>query len=331
MNRNRQEKGITLIALVVTIIVLIILAAVTISYVFDQNLIKKAVEVNEISTIKAIQERLELVKGNMYIDNEGKSSIEKYFDCLTNKELEPYELTTKNILTDTLGEIVVNGKYNYLVKFDNNINIEYEGKVGEVNREEQVVEIQLTAEEMQSQLPINLSAQVLTDGENAKSGSWTLAKVSEEKEENVTTGVIKEPESINLEINEVGTYNLHVITTDIYGREKETVRTAIQIQEVYHKHEGNSAKGGKCYKTPVYKKATGKKVCGTYQMTLNAALGDGTSHRKCSNCGAKTYQEGNNNPGNHIVSYTYNTTTVDYYKLSCGKNEKTLEGYKITY
>ena len=37
MNRNRQEKGITLIALVITIIVLLILAGVTINVILGEN------------------------------------------------------------------------------------------------------------------------------------------------------------------------------------------------------------------------------------------------------------------------------------------------------
>lgn len=37
MNRNNQEKGITLIALVVTIIVLIILAGIAINIIIGQN------------------------------------------------------------------------------------------------------------------------------------------------------------------------------------------------------------------------------------------------------------------------------------------------------
>lgn len=37
MNRNRQEKGITLIALVITIIVLLILAAVAIATLTGEN------------------------------------------------------------------------------------------------------------------------------------------------------------------------------------------------------------------------------------------------------------------------------------------------------
>ena len=39
MNRNRQEKGITLIALVITIIILLILAGISISSLTESGLI----------------------------------------------------------------------------------------------------------------------------------------------------------------------------------------------------------------------------------------------------------------------------------------------------
>ena len=56
MNRNRQEKGITLIALVITIIVLLILAGVTISLTVGKNgalsKARNAVNSNEISSAK---------------------------------------------------------------------------------------------------------------------------------------------------------------------------------------------------------------------------------------------------------------------------------------
>ena len=41
MNRNRQEKGITLIALVITIIVLLILAGISIAILMGENGILK--------------------------------------------------------------------------------------------------------------------------------------------------------------------------------------------------------------------------------------------------------------------------------------------------
>ena len=56
---NKQARGITLIALVVTIIVLLILAGVTISLVIGQNgIVGKAKGVTEVNRMAEVEERL---------------------------------------------------------------------------------------------------------------------------------------------------------------------------------------------------------------------------------------------------------------------------------
>ena len=60
---SKGESGITLIALVVTIVVLLILAGITISLVFSENgVIKKVQEANENTEISQVREQLELAK-----------------------------------------------------------------------------------------------------------------------------------------------------------------------------------------------------------------------------------------------------------------------------
>lgn len=60
MSKNR---GITLISLVVTIIILIILAGVSINLVLGENgIIKKAIEAREMVRIAQIEEEIELAK-----------------------------------------------------------------------------------------------------------------------------------------------------------------------------------------------------------------------------------------------------------------------------
>ena len=76
MNRNRQEKGITLIALVITIIILLILAGITIMYTMGENSIfKKAQEAKNKTedAIKNEQEYMNQVDNmiNGYINGTG--------------------------------------------------------------------------------------------------------------------------------------------------------------------------------------------------------------------------------------------------------------------
>lgn len=63
MNKLRQNKAITLIALVITIIVLLILAAVTLNFVLGENgIIAKAKEAKEKTLISQYEEQINLKK-----------------------------------------------------------------------------------------------------------------------------------------------------------------------------------------------------------------------------------------------------------------------------
>ena len=67
--QQSKTNGITLIALVVTIVVLLILAGITISTVFSENgLIQKAQEAKDVQLIATYQDRIEIVCINWSLD-----------------------------------------------------------------------------------------------------------------------------------------------------------------------------------------------------------------------------------------------------------------------
>ena len=133
---SKGESGITLIALVVTIVVLLILAGITISLVFSENgVINKAQEANENTKITQVREQLELAKGPEYIEGNGKYNPDSYFErieaegIIGNKDTDvidngdgTYEVTT------TPGYIF---KITLVPSKDNveDIQIDYIGKV----------------------------------------------------------------------------------------------------------------------------------------------------------------------------------------------------------
>ena len=108
IKKVKLENGITLIALVVTIVVLLILAGITISLVFGSNgVIKKVQEANENTKIAQVREQLELAKGPEYIEGNGKYNPDSYFErieaegIIGNKDTDiidngdgTYEVTT---------------------------------------------------------------------------------------------------------------------------------------------------------------------------------------------------------------------------------------------
>lgn len=65
----KEKKGITLIALVITIIILLILAGISISMLTGNNgILNKAIEASESTEIASIKERAEFVKLELEID-----------------------------------------------------------------------------------------------------------------------------------------------------------------------------------------------------------------------------------------------------------------------
>ena len=107
-NQVTNQSGITLIALVVTIVVLLILAGITIALVFGQNgVIKKAQESKEETAIGEMRDKLEMAKVPVYADGNGSYKVEDYWDriesegLITDKEVDKidngdgtYEITT---------------------------------------------------------------------------------------------------------------------------------------------------------------------------------------------------------------------------------------------
>ena len=72
MNRNRQEKGITLIALVITIIVLLILAGVAIATLTgDNGILTKAAQAKNATEKANAKERIQIEVMGSY-DQSGK-------------------------------------------------------------------------------------------------------------------------------------------------------------------------------------------------------------------------------------------------------------------
>ena len=129
MNKKKQQirnsKGITLIALVLTIIVLVILAGVSINLVMDENgLINRAKEQKIVQAKAEILQELELAKGVVAIDGEGYTSLQKYLTYINEKGLGSHNVTSVSEIDDKNAEIVVDDKFVYTAEqIGNNVII----------------------------------------------------------------------------------------------------------------------------------------------------------------------------------------------------------------
>ena len=99
--KNLKERGITLIALVITIIVLLILAAVTLNLVVgDNGIITKATEASLQTVISQIQDTVKLKNAEKLTEYHAGNIDEELFDFATNdgEEVDNYHLNFYTML-----------------------------------------------------------------------------------------------------------------------------------------------------------------------------------------------------------------------------------------
>ncbi len=128
--KKLENKGITLISLVITIIVLIILAGVSISFLLaDNGLLNKAQSTKKTQDVASLHEALELEKTPIQLENQGMVNLEDYLKQIEAGK-KTYTLNSVEKLDDENAVIVVNDEYKFLVKDKKNGDVEiiYEGK-----------------------------------------------------------------------------------------------------------------------------------------------------------------------------------------------------------
>ena len=132
--QKKNEKAITLVALVVTIILLLILAGVTIAGLTGENGLIAKVNISKKTHIKAeMKENLELAITELQTEKEGKATLDDITQEWIEKAIKDYECT---IIEDISIEVKkVKMKKNNIIGIfiiDNNLNvkeIEYESSI----------------------------------------------------------------------------------------------------------------------------------------------------------------------------------------------------------
>ena len=109
--KSKQEQGITLVALVVTIIVLLILAGVTISAVLGENgLVQKAKRATQVHQNAVITENTEMNNAANFINtianNDSQADEEDEGEWWIPTEAELAELQAANAVTEEFGVTV---------------------------------------------------------------------------------------------------------------------------------------------------------------------------------------------------------------------------------
>lgn len=122
-NKIKTNKGITLVALVITIILLLILAGLTISSIVNNNMIQKAQEAKEKTEIAGYSERLEMSKSSVALGNRGDVELDKFIEQIYEDKIVPNGNITK--IDEEKAKVVTEEGYVFVITGD---VIEYVGK-----------------------------------------------------------------------------------------------------------------------------------------------------------------------------------------------------------
>lgn len=132
---KKNIRGITIISLVITIIIIIILAAISINMILGKNgIIYKATIAKQEHDIAQITETLELYKAPVAIDNQNGVKLEDYLEYLQKIKDDgtaKYKIQVEEVdKIQGYAYIIVEDKYEYLLEQEDNGNllIKYLGK-----------------------------------------------------------------------------------------------------------------------------------------------------------------------------------------------------------
>ena len=172
----KSNRAITLVALVITIVIIIILSTIAINFTFGENgLIAKAQQAAEMTQVSQIQERLEMAKGTAAIDGNGDIDTDHYFDIIEDEGIIGDKETDVEDNGEGSYDVTTDGDYVFEVtpKPDGDLEIEYVGK----NNEPRISKIKVTEKTDDS-----ISVEVVT--KNMDNAKYTYSyKKTEEGEE----------------------------------------------------------------------------------------------------------------------------------------------------
>jgi len=212
-------RGITLIALVVTIIVLLILAGVTINIVLSEGgLFSRATEAGENQKKAEIRDQISILLSDYQVD--------KY---AYNKDLKTYlnEQVTKNVI-----DSVEESGTNYIVSLDGyEVTINGETlNIGSIEKDTKSVKINLTKDTAELNEEVTATIDL---GEEMTAVGWayTADETIDASNASAFTPISDTNKTITLNLSKsvAGTYYLHVLVQDAEGIKSVKSSSAINV------------------------------------------------------------------------------------------------------
>ena len=267
MDVKKRQKGITLISLVVTIVVLLILAGITISTVFSDNgIIKKAQEARN-KTLEAVaQEHKDI--------NQLNNDLEAALNSVPSEPVIPkppegaVQISEPNWSNGTASVTITTSETGFTLQYQiggvdeakwTNITSGrsisdltlgqtiyarlYNGKEGsktadmtiaDLNKPQDAgISLSGTSTNTEGSITATVTLKDNESGVNAISSRWiynTTSGAIGENESSYTGGSFSSGQTITLKATTAGTYYLHVLTVDNAGNKKETISSAVTVE-----------------------------------------------------------------------------------------------------
>lgn len=277
MLRTKEQKAITLIALVITIIIMLILANVSINLTLGENgILTRAKEAKERMEIATIKEQIQMDILAERLGNNGKISedrlkeiLEKYGTLSDEENIEDKTLTTDN----GNYEIKVSDILNGVIITDGT-----DKPGGDKDPEEPTnptpfqVKIELSATTAYANQTIKATVyqEEMDKGIKIDECKWALVKgeqdLGTDDDQLYVGGTFTEvAETLDLTVSEPGIYFLHVLSTNNEGEKVETKSEAITFNEIITASFENTGTGSiESYTIP---------ISGLYQLQAYGASG----------------------------------------------------------
>ena len=207
----KQKNGITLIALVITVIVLLILAGISIIAISGENgVLTKSIQAKETHKVAELEEKLKLIATEEQVKNNGSIDLESYIQNLKEKNLPEVNSIEKQ--ADGSYQIYMENKYMFEIKqVGNSIQISYMGK----NDEEppKIVGVQT------SKTTNSISVTVEAEGTANSKYTYYIKENDQEDFQKVKENTSNQYTFENLKQNTI--YNIKVIITNKFGIQAE--------------------------------------------------------------------------------------------------------------
>lgn len=289
----KKQNAITLIALIITIILMLILAGVVIGLTLGKNgLIKVAVQANKNQTISKMKEELVLALHKLQLNKIGEAVLEDVTQDYIDNEIEEYNCNVKsNSLNNAKLVTMLNGEITGKFLVDENLNIT------EVDDSQTEIEI--------SYIPISRDEDKLNILITMKENKNGIAKIKCPNELELVATNKKEIIAIDYKVEaKFGTeYNFKILLGNGEEIEKMLIinkilyaytgsEQALILESGNYKMECYGARGGNGYGKS--KGGYGGYVCGTTSLSKDTQLylyigqagQDGNSRRASFNGGA---------------------------------------------